>query len=63
MLPSDSDDSSSEGEANAEEVKLPSKKPAPGIPRKDLEQLGFKGGPSILYVPEPASTEEQSWDW
>ena len=67
VLPSDSDDSSSsEDETDKAKDPEPSaakKKPGPAIQKKDLEQLGFKGGPSILYVPEPAGTEQQSWGW
>lgn len=64
MLPSDPDDSSSEEEEdNTKTAKPLGKKPGPAVQHKDLAQLGFTGGPSILYVPEPASTDEQSWDW
>ena len=67
VLPSDPDDSSSSEDEtdNAKDLRpsAAKKKPGPAVQKKDLEQLGFKGGPSILYVPEPAGAEQQSWDW
>lgn len=33
--------------------------PAP----EELEELGYKSGPSVLFVPEPQSQATPSWDW
>jgi hypothetical protein len=43
----------------AKKKKLAAKEPAP----EELEKLGYKSGPSILFVPEPHSAGNPNWEW
>ena len=62
-------DSDKEAEAPEEHaVVKPAKRQKPAAAVTDpapeeLESLGYKSGPSVLFVPEPQSEATPSWDW
>ncbi len=61
---SDSEDASDAPEGEVEPAMKKKKKTAASEPApEDLERLGYKRGPSILYVPEPKDSSEPNWDW
>lgn len=55
--------SDSGSESGGEEV-VPAKKPkaAQGVTLDELQQHGYSGGPSVLFVPPP-EPEEGNWTW
>jgi hypothetical protein len=55
-----SDDSGSDGDEGAAPVPAP--KRAKTIDVEALQQHGYKGGPSVLYVPEQED-EGGNWSW
>ena len=61
---SDSEDASDAPEEEAQPAVKRKKKAAASEPApEDLERLGYKSGPSILYVPEPKDSSEPTWEW
>lgn len=46
-------------EAPLKKKRAAAKEPAPD----DLEKLGYKSGPSILFVPEPQDSAKPNWEW